>query len=346
MLVDVVLVGVVAVASTADAQSFAMDRFEASAQQLPEASQKLARDVVTRVALVSTESGRCSGALVDADLVLTAWHCVDRVRQQIVRFRGINEDFRSHVVAFDRAHDLAVLQLDRPAGLIPLPIQPHSSDLVSGAALITIGHPWTGLFRVTAGRAIEPGDSFFLFNAEVSFGNSGGPIFNEQGRIVGVAIILNRFIGDRELGDASAAGPVRKILKDAQSRQLVSWREARGSLVFDLAYGRDTLQMSRHRDESATLVYAIGWDFYDRWRVAFRHFTLRPDRVRGFETGPVFKTWFGQPALLVGRNYYDVGSKEVAVNKYGIGFELLFFDVTLFHLDYGDQKYSSLTIGL
>lgn len=321
------------------------DNFDSSVGKLSPEDQAIAKASVTRVAEIRTQGGLCSGALVASDLVLTAWHCVDRVRDQEVTFRGLNETYTSVVVAFDDRHDLAVLKLHRAPPLKPLVVREETKPLAEGTPLLTIGHPLGIRYTTTAGKAIEPLESFFLFNARINQGNSGGPILGRDGQIAGVVIILNQLVGGRELGDAVATKPIRAVIAKAQERKSVSWREARGTGLFDLAYGHDQLLNELADVESGQFAYAIGWDYYDRWRVAFRHFTLKPDRVWGFETGPVFKTIWGSPALLVGRNHYFTKKDDVTANKIGVAFEFWFLDFTVFHVMHEDERYTSYTIG-
>lgn len=320
--------------------------FATSVTTLNDKEQSVAKAAVDRIALIQAQDGGlCSGSLVDRDLVLTAWHCVDKLRTYRVAFHKSTERFSAVVVAEDRRNDLAILRLNNEPKLKPLAVAPTTKSLVAGDRVITIGHPLGVLFTASAGQAIEPTERFFLFNAKINRGNSGGPIFNIDGQITGVAIILNQLFGERELGDAVAAKPIRDILAKAAPRREVSWRAANGSGVFDMSYGRDALLEKLSGSENGAFVYAIGQDFYDRWRVAFRHFTLRPERVWGFETGPVFKNLWGDPAILVGRNYYSAGSKSAVANKIGVGFDFWIFDITVSHIMHEDEGYTAFTIG-
>jgi hypothetical protein len=320
--------------------------FTSSVATLPDKEQSIAKASVDRIAMIqSPDGGLCSGSLVDRDLVLTAWHCVDKLRTYRVSFHKSSVNFSAVVVAEDRRNDLAILRLNSEPKLKPLAVAPATKSLVAGDRVVTIGHPLGVLFTASAGQAIEPTERFFLFNAKINSGNSGGPIFNIDGQITGVAIILNQLFGERELGDAVAAKPIRDILAKAAPRKEVSWRAANGTGVFDLAYGRDALLEKLSGSENGAFVYAIGQDFYDRWRVAFRHYTLRPERVWGFETGPVFKTILGDPAVLFGRNYYSAGSKSAVANKIGIAFEFWFLDITVSHIMHNDKGYTAYTIG-
>ena len=322
------------------------DNFDESVAKLVEKEQALAKSSVDRVAVIQAQDGGlCSGALVDRDLVLTAWHCVDKLRSYRVIFHKLSEDFSAVVVAEDRRNDLAVLRLNGEPKLKPLPIAPATRPLASGDRVVTIGHPLGVLFTASAGQVIEPTERFFLFNAKINRGNSGGPIFNIDGQITGLAIILNQLFGERELGDAVAAKPKRDILEKASPRREVSWRAANGTGIFDLSYGKDALLEKLSGNDNGAFAYAIGQDFYDRWRLAFRHFTLRPERVWGFETGPVFKALWGDPAILVGRNFYSSGTKSVVANKIGIGFEFWILDITVSHIMHEDKGYTAYTIG-
>lgn len=104
---------------------------------------------------------------------------------------------RAELVGEDRATDLALLRLvDAPAGLPSLPLG-GGDDLEAGDWIVTVGDPF-GLARtVTAGvvsfvgRHLPHSDlavtnDFLQISAPVNPGNSGCPVFDVRGRVVGV----------------------------------------------------------------------------------------------------------------------------------------------------------------
>jgi S1-C subfamily serine protease len=142
-----------------------------------------------------TEIG--SGVLVSADgKVMTAAHVVHAMDEILVEFLG-GESVPARVVASEPAADLSLLQLDR----IPKSAQPAQmgdSDRVRvGQQVLVIGAPYGLSHSFSAGwvsakwlpntayRAM-PLAEFFQTTATINTGNSGGPMFNMAGEVVGV----------------------------------------------------------------------------------------------------------------------------------------------------------------
>jgi serine protease Do len=142
-----------------------------------------------------TEIG--SGVLVSADgKVMTASHVVHDMDEILVEFLG-GEVVPARVVASEPAADLSLLQLRR----IPSSAQPArlgDSDKVRvGQQVVVIGAPYGLSHSVSAGwisakwlpntayRAM-PLAEFFQTTATINSGNSGGPMFNMAGEVIGV----------------------------------------------------------------------------------------------------------------------------------------------------------------
>ncbi len=133
-----------------------------------------------------------SGTLVDKTedgregLVLTCWHLFrEGTGQVVVQF----DDGRSHgarVVALDRNADLAALAIANPRA------EPVGVNLTIGrqAKLSACGFGQTGQYRcavgINGGESRAPGQTSLLVNNGVRSGDSGGGVFDEQGRLVAV----------------------------------------------------------------------------------------------------------------------------------------------------------------
>lgn len=81
-------------------------------------------------------------------------------------------------------NDLAVVRVDGATGVVALPF---TNELpATGAAVYAIGHPAQNLWSVTRGLvgAVRPG--VVQHDAAINSGNSGGPLLDGQGRVVGV----------------------------------------------------------------------------------------------------------------------------------------------------------------
>ena len=138
-----------------------------------------------------------SGFVVDkAGHIVTNYHVVQGARSVQVSFSD-NESMKARIVGVDPSTDIAVLQVDAHArALTPLTL--GNSDAVRvGDSVVAIGNP-LGLDRtVTAGivsalqRVIQSPNSYSIdhviqTDAALNRGNSGGPLLNARGEVIGV----------------------------------------------------------------------------------------------------------------------------------------------------------------
>ncbi|UJW80872.1 DegQ family serine endoprotease [Hydrogenophaga sp. SL48] len=136
--------------------------------------------------------GQGSGFVVSADgLILTNAHVVRDASEVIVKLTDRRE-FKAKVLGSDPKTDVAVLKIDAK----DLPTVPLGSarDLKVGEWVLAIGSPFGFENSVSAGvvsakgRSL-PDDSFVPFlqtDVAVNPGNSGGPLFNSRGEVVGI----------------------------------------------------------------------------------------------------------------------------------------------------------------
>jgi len=144
-----------------------------------------------------------TGVIVSADgELLTNAHVVDGATTIHVRLAGETEPIDATVVASDRGNDLALLRIDR-TGLRPVTFAPTSDVslgeevLAIGFALDLDGDPTVTLGIVSAlDRTIitDEGalDGLIQTDAAISSGNSGGPLVDAHGRIVGINTAVAR----------------------------------------------------------------------------------------------------------------------------------------------------------
>jgi len=136
--------------------------------------------------------GQGSGFIVAADgLILTNAHVVHGAQQVIVKLIDRRE-FQAKVLGSDPKTDVAVLKIDAK-GLTPVPLG-SAQDLKVGEWVLAIGSPFGFESSVTAGvvsakkRAL-PDDGYVPIiqtDVAVNPGNSGGPLFNARGEVVGI----------------------------------------------------------------------------------------------------------------------------------------------------------------
>jgi S1-C subfamily serine protease len=153
----------------------------------------------SNVSGVSLPAGRAlgSGFVVDkAGHIVTNYHVIRGADEIRVGFSN-RDSLEAELVGSDQSTDLAVLRVDASAtALTPLPL--GDSDKVHvGDPVVAIGNPF-GLDRtVTAGivsalqRLITAPNQFTIdhviqTDAPINHGNSGGPLLNDRGQVIGV----------------------------------------------------------------------------------------------------------------------------------------------------------------
>ena len=137
-------------------------------------------------------SGLGSGFIVSEEgLILTSAHVVAHAEEVIVKLTDRRE-FRAKVLGADRRTDVAVLKIDA-AGLPAVRTGSPAKTRV-GEWVVAIGAPYGLEHTVTSGivsaksRSL-PGDAvvpFIQTDAAVNPGNSGGPLFNLDGEVIGI----------------------------------------------------------------------------------------------------------------------------------------------------------------
>jgi serine protease Do len=136
--------------------------------------------------------GSGAGILWAPDLVVTNAHVVRGAPARV----GLADDRRldAELVALDRRADLAVLRIAR-SGLAPA-VLGDSDTLRVGALVVALGHPLGVRRTLTAGvvHALGPagrdGRRWIHADVRLAPGNSGGPLADTAGRVVGVNTLI------------------------------------------------------------------------------------------------------------------------------------------------------------
>ena len=142
--------------------------------------------------------------------ILTNHHVIDGADEVFVRFGGEQREYRARVVGTDPATDLALLRIE-PAGRALAVLEFADSDKVEvGAWAIAVGNPFGNLeSSLTVGVVSAKGrgdlliggrtpryQDFIQTDASINHGNSGGPLVDARGRVIGV----NTAISERGQG--------------------------------------------------------------------------------------------------------------------------------------------------
>ena len=133
-----------------------------------------------------------SGFIVDANgIILTNAHVVKDAKEVTVKLTDRRE-YRAKVLGADAKTDIAVLKID--ARNLPVLALGNTKDLKVGEWVLAIGSPFGFENTVTAGVVSAkgrtlPDDSYVPFiqtDVAVNPGNSGGPLLNTRGEVVGI----------------------------------------------------------------------------------------------------------------------------------------------------------------
>lgn len=174
-------------------------------------------------------AGLGSGVLIDTGgKVVTAAHVVQTADAVRVEFPG-NVLVKARIIASDAAADVALLQLDRvPPGIVPAQLGDSNKAEVGDEVFVVgaplgIGHTLT-VGHLSARRkpnatygGIAPTE-LFQTDAAINQGNSGGPMFNMDGEVIGiVSHIVSKSGGSEGLGFVVTSNMARRLLFDEPS---------------------------------------------------------------------------------------------------------------------------------
>lgn len=172
-----------------------------------------------------------SGFIISpAGVVVTNHHVIDNADKIAVTLND-GREFMATVRGVDRETDIAVLQLDAPGIRFPAVSFGDSSKARIGDWVIAIGNPFGLGGTVTVGiisarnRDIDAGnfDDFIQTDAAINMGNSGGPLFDMAGKVVGI----NTAIYSQSGGSVGVGFAVPSELADLVVEQLLQYGETR-----------------------------------------------------------------------------------------------------------------------
>jgi len=144
----------------------------------------VARAVNNTVAIIDDAGDRiCSGVAAE-DFILTADHCLTSASK--VRYRGTDHPFVISLTWVEK--DLSVLQLigKRLRDYVPLATQ----EPVLGQKAVWLGYPLGEDLILSTGVVGRPKDSHgrLVLSGQILPGDSGGPVFDETGKLIGVMV--------------------------------------------------------------------------------------------------------------------------------------------------------------
>ena len=168
---------------------------------------------------------RGSGFLIDADGTIVTNNHVVRGATSVSVTLDDGTVLPAKVIGHDKASDLAVLKV-KSSHRLPFINLGNSDAAQPGAWVVAVGNPFGLGGTVTAGivsargRDIGEGsyDSFIQIDAPINQGNSGGPLFTQDGKVVGVnsAIISPNGGGSVGIGFAIPSNTVKSVVSQLE----------------------------------------------------------------------------------------------------------------------------------
>jgi Trypsin-like peptidase domain len=167
------------------------------------------------VVTVTTDDGSGSGFLASSSgLIATNHHVVRNTRYLAVQFSD-GRKVQAKVVAVNPFHDMALLKVNSElvSNIRPLTILPAEKEnsVKVGIPVVAIGSPLNQKFLMTQGILSKVDESTVLGDYLLQPGNSGGPLLNRDGEVIGI----NTF-GEASISGAIRVGTLREFLESPQ----------------------------------------------------------------------------------------------------------------------------------
>ncbi len=165
---------------------------------------------INSVVVVKTGEGTGTGFIVGSDgYVMTCAHCLPERGDTTIKYRVpagrdiVIKEAKAKVLQVDEERDMALLKINVKDRLLPVRLSAPGS-VATGEDVCVIGNPGVGVttldYTVTEGivssarRKLE-GQEYIQTSAAVNPGNSGGPMFNDHGLVIGVVVLKARIEG-------------------------------------------------------------------------------------------------------------------------------------------------------
>ncbi len=202
---------------------------------------------VDSVVSIEVSSGYSKGygtgfIVSEAGYIVTNYHVVEDAKSVYVTLYD-ESTYSAEVIGYEESNDLAVIKIE-PKGTIESLIYGKSSDLEVGDDVYVIGNPLGDLtFTLTTGvvsalnRLIDTGSGFtinmFQTDAAINSGNSGGPVFDEHGYVVGIASAKYAAASIEGLSFCVPIDDVRSMIDEIINKGYVSGKPVIGVSVYD-----------------------------------------------------------------------------------------------------------------
>jgi hypothetical protein len=212
---------------------------------------KLYEQISPAVVTVTTDDGAGSGFLANASgLIATNYHVVRNTRYLAVQFAD-GRKVQAKVAAVNPFHDMALIKVNSElvSNIRPLAILPADKEdsVKVGIPVVAIGSPLNQRILMTQGILSKVDESTVLGDFLLQPGNSGGPLLNRDGEVIGI----NTF-GESNIAGAIRVGTLRDFLASPQLVNEVVQIEPSAELLPSVA-ARYPVDILNHKIESEPL---------------------------------------------------------------------------------------------
>jgi S1-C subfamily serine protease len=170
--------------------------------------------------------GAGSGFVIDTDgHILTNYHVVQGA-QTIEVILGDQSHYKAKYIGADTRNDIALIQIDPHGHKLATLKLGDSRNLLVGQRVLAIGNPFgfestltTGVVS-SLGRTVQTGDNTFIdeaiqTDAAINRGNSGGPLLNSHGEVIGINSAIYAPTGTTAgIGFAIPINTARRVAED------------------------------------------------------------------------------------------------------------------------------------
>lgn len=167
-----------------------------------------------------------SGFIIDREgYIITNNHVIEGADEIKVKLSD-KEEFDATIVGRDKKTDIALIKISPPPGL-PVVTLGDSDALRVGEWVMAIGNPFGLDQTVTVGivsakwrkLGMGPYEDFIQTDAAINQGNSGGPLFNTRGEVVGVnTAIFSTSGGNIGIGFATPINLAKSVVKQLKEK--------------------------------------------------------------------------------------------------------------------------------
>ena len=182
---------------------------------------QLALNATVRLAVgnreVQTTIG--SGFFIDIGYVATNYHVIKGQKQLYAKSVGDQRRYTiEEIVAIDEKHDLAILRISGPNP--PILDLENSNEIEIGETIYTVGNP-IGLEGTVSKGIVSSIRDFgsgtrIQIDAPISPGNSGGPVLNEKGKVIGVSVSGYQEAHTQNLNFAVPSNYLRALISEVR----------------------------------------------------------------------------------------------------------------------------------